>query len=111
MDYLSDSYPTGAFLHPPTTRRSSDAEKEKGAKMTPAGIYTKFASNGSTSGLQESRLLRLNRFCLQEISASLLPRERVSFCMRRRISKDAGVKVLFNPVREKGALWQFDNLW
>ena len=23
------------------------------------------------------------------------------FCLRRRISKDAGVKVLFNPVREK----------
>ena len=67
----------------------------------PLGIYTKFESNGSTSDFQQSRLLRLNRFLPARNICKTTPKERVNFCLRRRISKDAGVKVLFNPVREK----------
>ena len=104
MDFNLNEYPTGGFFgggyDGSVLADGLDTAKNQ-ATGSPLGIYTKLPSNGSTSDFQQSRLLRLNRFCLQEISAKLLPKERVSFCMRRRISKEAGVKVLFNPVREK----------
>lgn len=104
MDFNLNEYPTGGFFgggYDGSVRADGLDTAKKQSTGSPLGIYTKFESNGSTSDFQQSRLLRLNRFCLQEISAKLLPKERVNFCLRRRISKDAGVKVLFNPVREK----------
>ena len=104
MDYVSNEHPTGGFFGGgyesaiQAIRLDSDKNQATGS---PLGIYTKFQSNRSTSDFQDNRLLRLTRYCLQDLSAKLLPKERVNFCLRRRISKDTGVKVMFNPVREK----------
>lgn len=64
-------------------------------------IYTKSQSSRSTSDFQQSQIKRLEKFVLQEISSKLLPKERVRYCLRHRITKDSGVKVFFNPVRDK----------
>ena len=101
MDYLSDSYPIGAIFTSADDAEKGRREGGEGGKIDALGIYTKFQSNRSTSDFQDNRLLRLTRYCLQDLSAKLLPKERVNFCLRRRISKDTGVKVMFNPVREK----------
>lgn len=101
MDYLSDSYPIGANFAPASDEEKLRRREGAASKIAPLGIYTKCQSNGSTSDFQADRLKRLSRYCLQEIARDLIPKERVSNCLRRRISKDDGVKVMFNPVREK----------
>ena len=78
------------------------------------GIYTKSASNRSASGLENEQKKRLERYCLQDIVSKLLPKERVTNCLKRRITKDTGVKVLYNPVREKahyGNLVRCGSVW
>ena len=94
MDSYPNEHPTGGFFGGgyesafQAIRLDSDKNQATGS---PLGIYTKFASNGSTSDFQESRLLRLNRFVCKKYPQNYF-QKRVSFCMRRRISKDAGVK-------------------
>ena len=104
MDSYPNEHPTGGFFGGgyesafQAIRLDSDKNQATGS---PLGIYTKFQSNGHQSGLEDIRLLRLSRYLLQELSCGLLPKERVSNCLRRRISKDMGVKVMYNPSREK----------
>ena len=45
--------------------------------------------------------LRLERYALQNQAAKLLPRERVKYCLRHRISAIAPVDVKYNPSRLK----------
>ena len=83
-------------------------------KISALGSITKSQSNRSTSDFQQQQIKRLEKFVLQEISAKLLSKERVRLCLRRRISKDVGVKVFFNPVREKahyGNLVRCGSIW
>ena len=78
------------------------------------GIYTKSQSSRSTGDFQQSQIKRLEKFVLQEISSKLLPKERVRYCLRHRITKDSGVKVFFNPVRDKahyGNLVRCGSVW
>ncbi|EKD1048563.1 protein rep [Listeria monocytogenes] len=81
--------------------RSEKKNNYLSSEISPLGIYTECQSNRSTSDFQNDKLIRISRYCLQDIARKLLPKERVSNCLRYRISKDSGVKVLFNPVREK----------
>ena len=86
MDFNLNEYPTGGFFgggYDGSVLADGLDTAKKQSTGSPLGIYTKLPSNGSTSDFQQSRLLRLNRFCLQEISAKLLPKERVNFCLRR----------------------------
>lgn len=78
------------------------------------GSITKSHSNRSLTDFQQSQIKRLERFILQEISSRLLPKERVKTCLRHRITKDSGVKVFFNPVRDKahyGNLVRCGSVW
>ena len=101
MDFNLNEYPTGGIFGSGYDGSVlADGLDTKSNLLGRPLVYMKLPSNGSTSDFQQSRLLRLNRFCLQEISAKLLPKERVSFCASSHF-KRAGVKVLFNPVREK----------
>lgn len=71
------------------------------SEFLPLGIITKTHSNPDIIDFDKIKLIRLTRYALQDIARDLLSKERVSFCLRRRISKDTGVKVMFNPVRQK----------
>lgn len=87
---------------------------KKAEILGPLGIYTKSQSNPSISDFQQSQIKRLEKFVLQEISSKLLPKERVRNCLRHRITKDSGVKVFFNPVRDKahyGNLVRCGSVW
>ena len=84
------------------------------AKISALGSITKSHSNRSVTDFQQSQIKRLERFILQEISSRLLPKERVKTCLRHRITKDSGVKVFFNPVRDKahyGNLVRCGSVW
>lgn len=70
------------------------------------GIHAKFASIASQSGAENSdadRAARLvSRFSLQAAARSLLPRERVSKCLRAVVPGRPGVDVLFHSERASG---------
>lgn len=103
MDNLSSAY-YGETLRAKNNYFFCRPEKKNNylsSEISPLGIYTECQSNRSTSDLQNDKLIRISRYCLQDIARKLLPKERVSNCLRSRISKESGVKVLFNPVREK----------
>lgn len=77
---------------PPYLMVENDAENDL-KKRVALGILTK-----SHATLE---IHRLARYALQSKSAQLLPRERVSKCLRNRISKDEPVKAMYNPNRKK----------
>lgn len=60
------------------------------------GIFTKSQSMPENKGLQ-----RVHDFLLQDQSAKLLPRERVTNCLKRRIDKSKGRFVKYNEERCK----------
>ena len=69
------------------------------------GKITKSASKPIFKGLgndfeilRSKAQLRVKRFLLQEEACKLLPSERVNNCLKKRISKDKGVLVKYNPV-------------
>ena len=69
------------------------------------GKITKSASKPIFKGLGDDFVilrskasLRVKRFLLQEEACKLLPSERVNNCLKKRISKDKGVLVKYNPV-------------
>jgi hypothetical protein len=45
--------------------------------------------------------IRLQRYLLRDQAGKLLPRERVSYCMKRRIDKNKKVTILYNQTRKK----------
>lgn len=114
MDYLSDSYPVGANFAPASDEEELRRREGAASKIGALGNITKFASNSHQSDFQKSRLIRLGRYCLQEMARDLLPNERVAHCLRHRVSKDKGVQVLFNPAREKahyGNVMRCGSVW
>lgn len=60
------------------------------------GIFTKTQVKLTAQGLQ-----RFHDFVLQDQSAKLLPKERVSNCLKKRIDKYKNRSVRYNEVREK----------
>ena len=102
MDLSIDSYRNsiGDFSD---GKREEELRRQpiKGGKFNPLVNTTKCQSTPENIDVAKIRLTRLAKFALQEIARELLPKERVSICLRRRISKDAGVKVMYNYVREK----------
>ncbi len=68
---------------------------------TPLGIYTKFQSTPINRGLQRVQKSRLVDYALQNHAQKLLPKNRVSYCLRQRICKTDNVWVKYNTEREK----------
>lgn len=66
---------------------------KKSAAKPALGIYTKSHSTPEN--------IRFQRFALQAESRKLLPKERVSTCIYRRITKGGGIKLLYNTNRKK----------
>lgn len=77
------------------------------------GIHARFASTALQSGVSEASVSEvfldrdkaarlLSRFALQAAARSLLPRERVSKCLRAVVPGRVGVDVLFHPERVSG---------
>jgi hypothetical protein len=62
----------------------------------PLGIFTKSQVNLTQQGFQ-----RVHEFLLQDQSAKLLPRERVSNCLKKRIDKTKHRDVKYNESRKK----------
>ena len=69
------------------------------------GKITKSASKPVFKGLGDDFVilrskaqLRVKRFLLQDQACELLPSERVNNCLKKRISKDKGVIVKYNPI-------------
>lgn len=60
------------------------------------GIFTKTHVMPTPQGLQ-----RLHDFILQDQSSKLLPKERVSNCLKRRIDKSKNREVKYNEIRKK----------
>lgn len=60
------------------------------------GIFTKTSVTVTSKGLQ-----RFHDFVLQDQSAKLLPKERVSNCLKKRIDKYKNRSVRYNEIREK----------
>lgn len=71
------------------THRSNDAERA-------LGIFTKSQANVLPQGFQ-----RIQDFLLQDQSAKLLPKERVSNCLKKRIDKTKHREVKYNENRKK----------
>lgn len=73
------------------------------------GIFTKTHVMQSPQGIQ-----RLHDFLLQDQSAKLLPHERVSNCLKKRIDKNKNRTVMLNEVRQKmhyGNVQRCGSLW
>lgn len=69
------------------------------------GKITKSASTPIFNGLgddfvilRSKACLRVKRFLLQEEACKLLPNERINNCLKKRISKDSGVLIKYNPI-------------
>ena len=78
-------------------------------KNRPLGIFTKTHVNHVPQGLQ-----RVHDFILQDQSANLLPKERVSNCLKKRISKDKNRTVMLNEQRQKmhyGNVQRCGSIW
>lgn len=86
------------FEHPKDKIFDDRKNLEFGSRLVK---ITKCQSTPENKGFEQDRLKRLSRFALQEIAGKLLVNHRVNYCLRHRISKDTGVKVMYNPVREK----------
>jgi len=67
-----------------------------GEKKPSLGIFTKSHVKLKPQGLQ-----RLHDFILQDQSAKLLPAERVSNCLKKRIDKKKNRNVMYNESRQK----------
>ena len=65
-------------------------------KIDALGIFTKSQSTPENKGFQ-----RVHDFLLQDQSAKLLPKERVTNCLKRRIDKNKGRFVKYNEERCK----------
>ena len=70
--------------------------RHSGVGGVPLGIFTKTQVKLTAQGLQ-----RFHDFVLQDQSAKLLPKERVSNCLKKRIDKYKNRSVRYNEVREK----------
>lgn len=80
-----------------------------GQKNAPLGIFTKTHVSKTPQGLQ-----RVHDFILQDQSAKLLPIERVSNCLKKRISKDKNRTVMLNEQRQKmhyGNVQRCGSIW
>ena len=91
MDFNLNEYPTGGFFgggYDGSVLADGLDTAKKQSTGSPLGIYTECQSNRSTSDLQNDKLIRISRYCLQDIARKLLPKERVSNCLRSRISKE-----------------------
>lgn len=78
-------------------------------KNRPLGIFTKTHVNHVPQGLQ-----RVHDFILQDQSANLLPKERVSNCLKKRISKHKNRTVMLNEQRQKmhyGNVQRCGSIW
>lgn len=69
---------------------------KKGQKGRFLGIFTKLHVNHMPQGFQ-----RVHDFILQDQSAKLLPLERVSHCLKKRIDKNKNRVVMYNEQRQK----------
>ena len=77
----------------------------KMADLGDLGKITKSASKPIFKGLGDDFVilrskaqLRVKRFLLQDQACKLLPSERINNCLKKRITKDKGVIVKYNPV-------------
>lgn len=85
------------------------------------GKITKSASTPIFKGLgddfvilRSKACLRVKRFLLQDEACRLLPSERINNCLKKRITKDKGVLVKYNPVTKSacyGNLQLCSSVW
>ena len=68
-------------------------------KSDSLGIFTKTHVMPTAQGFQ-----RIHNFLLQDQSAKLLPKERVSNCLKKRIDKTKLREIKYNEERKKGKL-------
>lgn len=106
MDFSPFEYPKGGIFDDrnEATGVSTPDQVTRGKNLRFGSRLVKITKCQSTpenKGFEQDRLKRLSRFALQEIAGKLLVNHRVNYCLRHRISKDTGVKVMYNPVREK----------
>lgn len=77
--------------------KNEDEELRRGRVLAaPLGIFTKTHVTFTQQGIQ-----RVHDFLLQDQSAKLLPRERVSNCLKKRIDKSKFREVKYNELRKK----------
>ena len=76
-------------------------------QISALGTLTKSASNLAEQGLGDDFVRvrskaerRVKRFSLQEEACKLLPKERVNYCLKHRISKEHGVGVKYNEAKK-----------
>ena len=95
------------FLAGECGARPTDARTHTPPKMSVLGTLTKSEAIPQPRGLEQNAVARLEKYELQDASLTLLPNERVRFCLRHRISKDKGVGVKYNESRGKA---HYDNV-
>lgn len=80
---------------PPACQGRVEASAQKSSEKTPAlGNITKLRTATEQEALESSLF---TRYDLQEVAGELMPNERVSFCRKRRISKDSPVELALDP--------------
>jgi hypothetical protein len=72
-----------------------------GAGIAPLGILTKTAPTLIQSVISAVRIKRQHDYILQDRARELLPKERVSACLIKRIDKSYPVQVAYNPNTQK----------
>jgi len=82
----------------------SDAGGGGQKNISPLGILTKSHSTlmqSSISEVKTSRIKRQHDYILQDRARELLPKERVSGCLIKRVNKNYPVQVAYNPNTQK----------
>lgn len=99
VDYLVTPQNSPAFEH----RASGSLERQRGDDCE-ARAQKRSALGTTTKSRPTQTALRLERYALQNQAAKLLPRERVKYCLRHRISAAGPVGIKYNPERQKAHL-------
>lgn len=106
----ASSIPASISKIPPSkisSQNSTDFGQKSCGRISELGKITKSASTPVFSGvgndfviLREKACLRVKRFLLQEEACKLLPSERINNCLKKRVSKDKGVLIKYNPITQ-----------
>lgn len=91
--------------NPPLSSNTAVSSTQKTTSDSSLGKITKSASKPIFKGLGDDFVilrskaqLRVKRFLLQDQACKLLPSDRINNCLKKRITKDKGVIVKYNPV-------------
>jgi hypothetical protein len=71
------------------------------ASAKPLGILTRTHSTLTGASVSSPKIIRSHDYILQDQSAKLLPKERVSNCLKKRITVNKPISIAYNPNRDK----------